>query len=229
MPKKRNALSEKAKRIFTEEMQSAARDMNIDADEVMRAAEAFGATNVRQETNKVLCALQKAQEHKSTVGSTKPRRSAKKMRPKRGLKPYQLRAIERQMPPTDGPKIHIIHPDGTVDSRVWGGRLEDKHPPFDDLGPLIDVRPCDIAHVKVLFNGKKMWMFVDDDGKARSEYVLLNWKASAVYANMRFFMGGATHLLYGDLSKDPEMPMEGYVLNKLVVVGTVVLWEGGLE
>jgi hypothetical protein len=123
--------------------------------------------------------------------------------------------------------LHVIKPDGTVMSAVWEGKLQYGTPPFAKMYPLIG---CDqIEHVSVLFQGRRMHMFVDENGWISHPQKRFNWKASAIYANWRFYNEGFTHFVYSDFSAEPLACEDCYVRNQLCIAGTALLWEGDMK
>src|SRR4029077_12919778 len=125
------------------------------------------------------------------------------------------------------PVLHVIFPDGKVESAPWKGKLECKAPPLDKMYELIGLS-C-VEHVSVLFAGKRMHMFVDEEFRLKNPVPKFNWKASALYANWALYQQSATAFLYGDLTAEPALTPEGYIDNGLDIHGVALLWEGELK
>lgn len=126
------------------------------------------------------------------------------------------------------PILHVIPPSGPVESAPWKGKLESGTPEWRAMEKLIGCRVNHIEHVLVLFNAERRHMFVDEIG-ALTTGRILNYRASAIYANWSLISNDLSRWLYRDLSKMPELAPGRYEEIGLCIYGTALLWEGVME
>jgi hypothetical protein len=119
----------------------------------------------------------------------------------------------------------LVKVTGEAQHCLWSGRLECGVPPIASIAKLIDVPKGYVERVHVMYKGKRYSMFVDENGKRRT-VPILNWKASAVFANATMVSNGLGAAVYNDLLEDPVMHPAMLISNGLVIVGDAVLWEG---
>jgi hypothetical protein len=124
--------------------------------------------------------------------------------------------------------LHVIHADGAVESKNYAGELEYACPKLSDMRAVIGC--ATVEHVSVLWLGRESHMFVDEDGRAKG--LARNERATRVYYNNTLERGGRPELVYDDLSADapPLLLFErGLEDPGFYIVGTALLWEGGME
>jgi hypothetical protein len=119
----------------------------------------------------------------------------------------------------------LMKPTGETQHCRWTGRLQQGAPPVEDIAKLIGVRPGYVERTFVMYGGKRYSMFMDENGKLRKEPEL-NWKASAIYANIALINNDLEVAVYNDLLEDPAVHPAALVLHGLAVIGTAMLWEG---
>ena len=141
--------------------------------------------------------------------------------------------------------LHVIYPDGRVQSAHYGGPLQFDAPPARHLAQLMRPPGDEIAarsngdavlvdHAVVLWQGRTCHMFVDNRGHAKS--LPANAKATRIYWNATWRQMNRPELFYDDLERpshiDPvtfeALPHEirAEMLQLSTVVGVALLWEG---
>lgn len=130
--------------------------------------------------------------------------------------------------------LHVIRPDGFVESRDWTGPLEFEAPPLDQLKQIIGCQQ--IEHVTVYWHGRRCHMFVDEHGLEKR--LKQNDKATRVYYNANLHRHAADGLMYGDFAQPAGVSSDvlreqtreviELFMNGPPVVGVAALWEGTL-
>jgi hypothetical protein len=127
--------------------------------------------------------------------------------------------------------LHTILSDGTYKSEEYTGPLEYACIPFRDLKARLAASDpvhagCDIEHVSVWWNGRVAHMFVDEAGRYKP--TKRNDRATRIYYNMTLKHERRDNLIYTDLSADPQ-PLTMFEEPGFDIMGTALLWEGGME
>lgn len=133
-----------------------------------------------------------------------------------------------------GISYHVIEPGGTVHSHEWTEPMELHCMPIEVIEKLIGCKAIEV--IWVTWKGQRRAMFADELGNYKG--LQPNAKATRIYMNKMFREEGLHDYVYEDLSESPMFKEEQLKANlqarvlikslRVMITGTVLLWEGEL-